>query len=80
MYATGLTMPTMDQNQDYKIMGGFQNDTHTVIRFWRAWDTCDSNEGNDMAISADTMRLIWAYHDDDPANGVPQYHAARRGT
>ena len=31
----------VDPSQDYELLGGFQNDTHTVIRFSRAWDTCD---------------------------------------
>ncbi len=71
-------MPETDQSQDYKLIGGSRNDTHTVIRFWRLWDTCDKD--NDMLITADTMRLIWAYHESDPDNGVPQYHGTKRGT
>ena len=79
MFATASTMPTLDQSQDYKILGGTQNDSHTTVRFWRAWDTCDQNEGNDRAITKDTVRLIWAYHEKDTVDGAPKYHFENRG-
>ncbi len=31
----------VDPSQDYKLLGSFQNDTHTVIRFSRVGDTCN---------------------------------------
>ena len=32
-----------------KLLGGYQNDTHTVLRFSRPWNTCD--EGQDYILS-----------------------------
>lgn len=40
----GHAAPMKDQQQNYELLTGFQNDTHTVIRFSRAWDTCDSQD------------------------------------
>ena len=34
-------MPKIDGVQDYEILSGYENETHTVIRFTRAWVTCD---------------------------------------
>ncbi|XP_050714988.1 uncharacterized protein LOC126997820 [Eriocheir sinensis] len=74
-YAEGNMAPRVDESQDVTVLGGYQNDTHTVLRFSRLWDTCDEN---DFVLSEDTVRVIWAYSNTDPAsqNDV-MYHAAR---
>ncbi|XP_040570289.1 DBH-like monooxygenase protein 1 isoform X3 [Lepeophtheirus salmonis] len=74
-WAEGNSAPIMDMSQDYVLMSGSENDTHTVIRFSRPWDTCDSVE--DIQLGVDTVRLIWALGQEDPlgdSSGVPSYH------
>lgn len=41
LHGEGNWHPVLDDSQDLKILGGYQNDTHTVLRFSRLWDTCD---------------------------------------
>ncbi|XP_050715576.1 uncharacterized protein LOC126998176 [Eriocheir sinensis] len=75
-YADGNMAPKVDASQDVTLLGGYQNDTHTVIRFSRPWNTCD--EGQDVLLSDDTVRVIWAYSNTDPASETDlKYHAAR---
>ncbi|XP_064598301.1 DBH-like monooxygenase protein 1 homolog [Liolophura sinensis] len=61
-HATGKWEPISDTSQDWKLITGSQNDTHTVLRFWRKLQTCDKQ---DRPITADTTRVIWAYKDTD---------------
>ncbi|PSN48351.1 MOXD1 1 protein [Blattella germanica] len=56
--------PVADPEQDCILLGGKQNDSHTVIRFRRALDTCDNN--HDLRLGGDTVRMIYATHDRDP--------------
>ncbi|KAJ4447565.1 hypothetical protein ANN_09572, partial [Periplaneta americana] len=56
--------PVADPDQDCVLVGGRQNDTHTVARFLRALDTCDSD--HDFVLGGDTVRVIWAVQDSDP--------------
>uniref|UniRef100_A0A8D8VXJ3 MOXD1 homolog 1 n=1 Tax=Cacopsylla melanoneura TaxID=428564 RepID=A0A8D8VXJ3_9HEMI len=60
----GHAAPMKDQHQNYELLTGFQNDTHTVVRFSRDWDTCDSQD--DLVLTNDTIRLLWAVYDEDP--------------
>ncbi|GFG39853.1 hypothetical protein Cfor_08833, partial [Coptotermes formosanus] len=62
-YATDRGEPEVDQSQDYELLLGYENGTHTVIRFRRQYDTCDQR---DYKITNDTVRLLYAYHSDDP--------------
>ncbi|GIX73703.1 hypothetical protein CDAR_397851 [Caerostris darwini] len=55
-------MPVLDDQQDFQLLHGYENETHTVLQFSRKFDTCD---GQDMAITNDTVRVIYAYHDTD---------------
>ena len=52
--------------QNYHLISRYENDTHTVVTFSRAWDTCDDQ---DLALGHDTARLIWAYSEEDPGEG-----------
>ncbi|GFG39856.1 hypothetical protein Cfor_08836, partial [Coptotermes formosanus] len=63
-YATDRGEPEVDQSQDYELLLGYENGTHTVIRFRRQYDTCDQR---DYRITNDTMRVLYAYHSEDPA-------------
>ncbi|CAL4133676.1 unnamed protein product, partial [Meganyctiphanes norvegica] len=78
-FAEGNTQPMIDDSQDYDLLGGYQNDSHTVLRFSRPWVSCDDQHDVQLTVR-DTSRVIWAYHDEDPAdeNSV-QYHS-HRGT
>ena len=43
-YATDRVKPEVDQSQDYEMLLGYENGTHTVIRFRRRYDTCDRHD------------------------------------
>jgi len=71
-HAVGNNVPYMDTSQDVRLDWGYENDTHTVVQFYRLWDTCDDE---DIKLGTDTVRLIWAYHDEDPLdNSHLLYH------
>lgn len=36
--------PQMDSSQDYHLLLGYENKTHTVLRFSRQYDTCDHHD------------------------------------
>ncbi|XP_078656304.1 DBH-like monooxygenase protein 1 homolog [Branchiostoma floridae x Branchiostoma belcheri] len=79
-YADANEQPIVDASQDWELVSGYENGTHTVLRFNRKLTTCDTK---DRVINKDTMRVIWAWHDEDPeessgANG-PKYHSSNRG-
>lgn len=46
--------PVVDPSQDYVLMLGYENATHTVMRFKRKLETCDMSY--DVPI---TVSLIW---------------------
>ena len=62
-HAVGNNVPYLDTKQSYRLEGGYENDTHTVVEFYRDWDTCDDQ---DVRLGTDTVRLIWAYNEEDP--------------
>ncbi|XP_039963293.1 MOXD1 homolog 2 [Bactrocera tryoni] len=64
------TEPIVDPSQDYILMLGYENATHTVLRFRRKLDTCDKL--HDISITNNTMRLIYMYHSRDPPHGSVQ--------
>ncbi|XP_074030668.1 MOXD1 homolog 1 isoform X1 [Leptinotarsa decemlineata] len=70
--------PVKDEMDNYTLMRGIQNDTHTIIEFRRAYDTCDPD---DYVLSSDTVHMIWALHDNDPPHGAEMvYHEESRGS
>ncbi|KAH1015716.1 hypothetical protein HUJ04_007058 [Dendroctonus ponderosae] len=69
--------PVRDVIDNYTLMRGEQNDTHTIIEFRRVLDTCDPD---DYILTGDTVRVIWAIHDRDPRfEGEMVYHEEKRG-
>ncbi|XP_050299023.1 MOXD1 homolog 1 [Anthonomus grandis grandis] len=69
--------PVRDLIDNYTLMRGSQNGTHTVIEFRRVLDTCDAD---DYVLAGDTVRVIWALHDRDPRYpGDMVYHEEKRG-
>ncbi|XP_069169748.1 DBH-like monooxygenase protein 1 [Procambarus clarkii] len=65
-YAFALLTPSVDDSQDYRVVGGYENDTHTVVRFTRPWVTCDPH--HDFQLTGDTVRVVWAYDGRDPTS------------
>ncbi|XP_023242130.1 DBH-like monooxygenase protein 1 homolog [Centruroides sculpturatus] len=78
-HAEGNYQPIIDDHQDWELLWCCENDTHTSIRFKRMLITCDDQ---DLFITNDTTRFIYAYHSDDPTKpDTVMYHGAnRRGT
>lgn len=75
-HGIGKTLPPKDDKQDWTLLAARENDTHTIFKFSRKLDTCDEN---DIVIDDSTMRLIFAYSDEDPRFGDPFYHYGNRG-
>ncbi|XP_076278554.1 DBH like monooxygenase olf413 [Lasioglossum baleicum] len=71
--------PEMDSSQDYTLLLGYENKTHTVLRFYRRYNTCDPR---DFKITNDTMQVVWQYHKEEPASaaGVLPANGAVRGS
>ncbi|CAH2092791.1 unnamed protein product [Euphydryas editha] len=46
-----------DEVQNYELISGYQNDTHTIVEFRRHLDTCDRQ---DFVIGEDTTQVLWA--------------------
>uniref|UniRef100_A0A6A7G1R7 MOXD1 homolog 2-like n=2 Tax=Hirondellea gigas TaxID=1518452 RepID=A0A6A7G1R7_9CRUS len=65
-HGIGNLEPAVDRFQDWTIVSGYENDTHTVLHVSRPLNTCDPD--NDHIISNDTSRMLWAYHPDDPVD------------
>ncbi|KAM9324561.1 putative DBH-like monooxygenase protein 2 [Gastrophryne carolinensis] len=47
--------PVTDKIQDYELLELSRNKTHTVMRVWRKWFTCDSQ---DLEIENDTIKVM----------------------
>ncbi|CAH1230127.1 MOXD1 [Branchiostoma lanceolatum] len=85
-FAEGYFEPRLDAHQDVELLSGYENGTHTVIRFRRRLRPCDTAE--DREITEDTQRVIWSFNDLDPVdhghvgqNGPHVlYHGRNRGT
>eukprot|EP00062_Callorhinchus_milii_P013958 gi/632962755/ref/XP_007897496.1/ PREDICTED: DBH-like monooxygenase protein 1 [Callorhinchus milii] len=65
-----------DDQQDYQLEYGMENNTHTILAFSRNLKTCDNN---DKIITDNTVRVIWAYHPEDVGRDGPKYHSLNRG-
>lgn len=52
----GDVEPVVDPSQDYVLMLGYENATHTVMRFKRKLETCDTSY--DMAITVSSRRFF----------------------
>ncbi|XP_053661476.1 MOXD1 homolog 2-like [Anopheles marshallii] len=74
--------PIVDSSQDYTLLLGYENTTHTVIRFKRNLDTCDMKD--DFPITNDTMRVLFLYSKEKPVRGsnaaLPQPLVAFKGS
>ncbi|XP_067142874.1 DBH-like monooxygenase protein 1 homolog [Centruroides vittatus] len=71
-YADSNSLPKIDPEQDWELLEGQENDTHTLLIFKRKLETCDIR---DYPINDDTFRLIYSFNDDDPESFYAiQYH------
>ncbi|XP_007233530.3 DBH-like monooxygenase protein 1 homolog [Astyanax mexicanus] len=75
-YADSSRVVHKDPVQNYRLLYGRENHTHTVLGFSRDLETCDPN---DRAITGSTMRVIWALHSEDVGPSGPVYHGINRG-
>ncbi|CAL4103861.1 unnamed protein product [Meganyctiphanes norvegica] len=80
-HSVGHQEPAVDEQQDWVLESGYENETHTVLIISRPYDTCDED---DFVITSDTVILLWAYHHDDPvdpehAQPHLHHHSSHRG-
>ncbi|XP_071519152.1 DBH-like monooxygenase protein 1 homolog [Panulirus ornatus] len=69
--------PIPDKSQDWKLLAGRQNDTHTMIRVRRPI-TPNTDDDNDV-FDWPTW-ILWAWHPHDPGDDhKPKYHKNNRG-
>ena len=52
--------PEVDPSQDYQLLLGYENSTHTVLRFRRKLDTCDHH---DIPITVSDFVTLISYSD-----------------
>ncbi|XP_059815176.1 DBH-like monooxygenase protein 2 [Hypanus sabinus] len=64
-YGVGTEVPVIDGSQDCTLLSLTQNGTHTSLKFRRPFRTCDPQ---DMDITEDSMRLIYACSDSVPGS------------
>ncbi|CAL4119360.1 unnamed protein product, partial [Meganyctiphanes norvegica] len=80
-HGVGNQEPVVDSQQDWTLVHGYENDTHTSLIMSRPYYTCDKD---DHDITNDTAHLLWAFHPDDPVNPENprpriHYHGWRKG-
>ncbi|XP_067141864.1 DBH-like monooxygenase protein 1 [Centruroides vittatus] len=78
-HAEGKFQPKIDEQQDWELLWHEKNNTHTKLRFKRLLDTCDDQ---DMVITEETTRLIYAYSPENPnsIDAVSYHGPTTRGT
>ncbi|XP_056385762.1 DBH-like monooxygenase protein 2 isoform X2 [Hyla sarda] len=54
-HTEGEWPPVKDKSQDYVLLDLSRNDTHSIMRVWRKWFTCDRR---DQEIENDTIRVM----------------------
>ncbi|MPC47122.1 DBH-like monooxygenase protein 1 [Portunus trituberculatus] len=75
-HGVGPEMPPEDEISDWRPLYARENDTHTMLVVARDVNTCDLN---DYVLSNETVRLIYAWGEEDPSGDHPPYHGPRRG-
>lgn len=73
-------MPITDSKQDWLLLSGSENETHTCVIFKRPFLTCDYD--TDLPITNDVTKLIWAYDIEDPVGSsaiISKHSFHRRG-
>ena len=49
---TQTSEPVVDTSQDYELLSGSENSTHTILRFRRKLNTCDDKSDVPITVSA----------------------------
>lgn len=57
-------MPVKDIVENYELLNGYQNDTHTVFMFTRLWNTCDKQHDIAIGVSSAPLRAENKYNDE----------------
>lgn len=57
MKKNGDSEPFVDPSQDYILLLGYENATHTVMRFKRKLDTCDTSHDIPITVSTTTTAI-----------------------
>ncbi|XP_071539412.1 DBH-like monooxygenase protein 1 [Panulirus ornatus] len=69
--------PILDKSQDWKLLAGRQNETHTMIRVRRP---ITPNTADDIEVFDWPTWILWAWHPHDPGDDLhPDYHQQHRG-
>ncbi|XP_064101026.1 DBH-like monooxygenase protein 1 [Macrobrachium nipponense] len=69
--------PILDTSQDWKLVDGRQNESHTMIRARRPITPFTDD---DINVTDFPTWILWAWHPHDPGEGqLPQYHKKNRG-
>jgi len=61
-HGVGNTYPPMDDKQDYELISGSENSTHTILKFKRKLDTGDKN---DWKFDNRSVYLLWGFNPKD---------------
>ncbi|XP_070564615.1 DBH-like monooxygenase protein 1 homolog [Ptychodera flava] len=77
-HAKSKSEPIVDDQQDYRLLLGKEEDDFTILKFERLIDTCDDE--HDWLITSDTSRMIWAYHSRDPEDDESLLRHTHRGS
>ncbi|XP_049876022.1 MOXD1 homolog 1-like [Pectinophora gossypiella] len=59
-----------DEVQNYELISGYQNATHTTVEFRRQLDTCDRQ---DFVIGEDTTQVLWAIGPEGSDGQLPEH-------
>lgn len=59
-----------DDVQNYELISGYQNDTHTTVEFRRLLDTCDKQ---DFVIGDDTTQILWSLGPEGSDGQLPKH-------
>ncbi|EDW61204.1 MOXD1 homolog 1 [Drosophila virilis] len=68
--------PIQDDTQNYNVIDGYQNGTHTYVAFKRLLETCDPY---DIPLGHDTIKVLWSFGKIDPIHGNLEGHGQNRG-
>lgn len=75
-HGVGPEMPPEDESSDWRPLYARENDTYTMLVVARDVNTCDPQ---DYLLTNETVRLLYAWGDEDPSGDQPPYHGQRRG-
>lgn len=63
-------LPVADDVQNYELISGYQNATHTTVEFRRQLNTCDRQ---DFVIGEDTVQVLWALGPEGSDGQLPKH-------